>query len=301
MKPLGRRPGAVVRPAPAFAALASVRRARPGDDGARQRSGAVAGRQDDRVPGSRDRLRREQGHERHLDRARGRRQAAAHDRRGIQRDRARAGRTTARLCISSRRRTAPASSGASMRRAALRRQATSLALDVNNFKLSPDGKHVLLSIDVFPSAPARRTSWRARRRSSTRARPTRPAARSTTSSSCATGTPGPTAAARSCSSPISAPTARSGEPHLLSQGIDGDVPSKPFGDDSEYAFSPDGKTVYFDARIAGKTEPWSTNFDIFSVPADGSCRAEEPDRRQPRRGMPIRCRRPTARRCTTSR
>ena len=23
-------------------------------------------------------------------------------------------------------------------------------------------------------------------------------------------------------------------------------------------------------RIAGKTEPWSTNFDIYSVPADGS-------------------------------
>ena len=50
----------------------------------------------------------------------------------------------------------------------------------------------------------------------------------------------------------------------------GDVPSKPFGDDSEYAFSPDGGTVYFDARIAGKTEPWSTNFDVYSVAADGS-------------------------------
>ncbi len=61
-----------------------------------------------------------------------------------------------------------------------------------------------------------------------------------------------------------------GAPRLLSKGIDGDVPSKPFGDDTEYAFSPDGATVYFDARIAGKTEPWSTNFDIFSVPADGS-------------------------------
>ena len=28
-------------------------------------------------------------------------------------------------------------------------QATSLPLDVNNFRLSPDGQHVLLSIDVF--------------------------------------------------------------------------------------------------------------------------------------------------------
>ena len=60
------------------------------------------------------------------------------------------------------------------------------------------------------------------------------------------------------------------EPVLLSRGIDGDVPSKPFGDDSEFAFSPDGKTVYFDVRIAGRSEPWSTNFDIYKVPADGS-------------------------------
>ncbi|MEY2151731.1 prolyl oligopeptidase family serine peptidase [Rhodanobacter sp. 115] len=60
------------------------------------------------------------------------------------------------------------------------------------------------------------------------------------------------------------------EPTLLSRGIDGDVPSKPFGDASEFAFSPDGKTVYFDVRIAGTSEPWSTNFDIYKVPADGS-------------------------------
>ena len=57
---------------------------------------------------------------------------------------------------------------------------------------------------------------------------------------------------------------------LLTRGIDGDVPSKPFGDDGEFNFSPDGKTVYFDVRIAGKSEPWSTNFHVYSVPADGS-------------------------------
>ncbi|MGN6313777.1 MAG: prolyl oligopeptidase family serine peptidase [Rhodanobacteraceae bacterium] len=60
------------------------------------------------------------------------------------------------------------------------------------------------------------------------------------------------------------------QPVRLTRGIDGDVPSKPFGDEGEYQFSPDGKTVYFDVRIAGKTEPWSTNFDIYAVPSDGS-------------------------------
>ena len=56
----------------------------------------------------------------------------------------------------------------------------------------------------------------------------------------------------------------------LSAKLDADVPSKPFGDDADYDFSPDGGTLVFSARIAGKTEPWSTNFDLFSVPVDGS-------------------------------
>ena len=60
-----------------------------------------------------------------------------------------------------------------------------------------------------------------------------------------------------------------GEPKKITNGIDGDVPSKPFGDASEYAFSPNSKTIVFNARIAGKTEAWSTNFDLYSVAVDG--------------------------------
>ncbi len=59
------------------------------------------------------------------------------------------------------------------------------------------------------------------------------------------------------------------EPRLLTRGIEGDVPSKPDGDESEYAFAPDGATVYFGARIAGASEPWSTNFDLYAVPVEG--------------------------------
>jgi dipeptidyl aminopeptidase/acylaminoacyl peptidase len=50
----------------------------------------------------------------------------------------------------------------------------------------------------------------------------------------------------------------------------GDTPSKPYGDGSEFAWSKDGKIVYFTLREAGTTEPLSTNLDIFAVPADGS-------------------------------
>jgi dipeptidyl aminopeptidase/acylaminoacyl peptidase len=50
----------------------------------------------------------------------------------------------------------------------------------------------------------------------------------------------------------------------------GDTPSKPFGGGEEIAVSPDGRTVYFALREAGRIEPTSTNLDIFSAPADGS-------------------------------
>ena len=50
----------------------------------------------------------------------------------------------------------------------------------------------------------------------------------------------------------------------------GDTPSKPFGGGEELAISPDGRTVYFALREAGRIEATSTNLDIFSSPSDGS-------------------------------
>ena len=50
----------------------------------------------------------------------------------------------------------------------------------------------------------------------------------------------------------------------------GDTPSKPFGGAEEIAFSPDGRTVFFTLREAGRIEAKSTNLDIFKVPSDGS-------------------------------
>jgi dipeptidyl aminopeptidase/acylaminoacyl peptidase len=53
----------------------------------------------------------------------------------------------------------------------------------------------------------------------------------------------------------------------LTAGI-GDVPSKPFGGREDYAFSPDGTQVAFSVR-ATAGEAWSTNFDVYLVPAAG--------------------------------
>ena len=70
------------------------------------------------------------------------------------------------------------------------------------------------------------------------------------------------------------PVAKDGGLALQGVGITGalvgDTPSKPFGGGEELNWSPDGKTVYFALREAGRTEPNSTNLDIFSAPADGS-------------------------------
>lgn len=67
---------------------------------------------------------------------------------------------------------------------------------------------------------------------------------------------------------------RAGEPRPLSHGLDADTPSRPFGDASEIAFSPDGERVVFVARLAPESEPWSTNLDLWSVPASGEATPE---------------------------
>lgn len=61
---------------------------------------------------------------------------------------------------------------------------------------------------------------------------------------------------------------------LVSGDVVGDIPSKPFGDLSDLAWSPDGRHIVFSARISDRTEPWSTNFDLYKVNADGSGKAK---------------------------
>jgi len=146
-------------------------------------------------------------------------------------------------------------------------QVSRTPLDLNTFKLSPDGSHVLLSYEVDTDCPTLAcTAQRIAARVADKASGTlytRLFVRHW--DTWATGRRNQLyIAAIDESGQIPA------EPTLLSKGIDGDVPSKPFGDESEFSFSPDGRTVYFGVRIAGTTEPWSTNFDVYRVPADGS-------------------------------
>ena len=145
-------------------------------------------------------------------------------------------------------------------------QVTNLPLDVDNFRLSPAGDRIALSMAVFrdcadlactkgrmDAQSKNKASGRVYDRLFVRHWDTWADGRNAVLFSASLDANG-----RVSSAPVS-----------LSGTLDGDVPSKPFGDREEYRFSPDGKTVVFSARIAGKTEAWSTNFDLYSVPAAG--------------------------------
>ena len=55
----------------------------------------------------------------------------------------------------------------------------------------------------------------------------------------------------------------------ISATLAGDAPSKPFGGNDDFTWSPDGKAVVAAIRVAGKQEPWSTNFDLYRLDAEG--------------------------------
>ncbi|MGH8372053.1 MAG: prolyl oligopeptidase family serine peptidase [Gammaproteobacteria bacterium] len=150
-------------------------------------------------------------------------------------------------------------------------QISKLPVDITNYRISPDGQHVLLSLDVFTDCNDL---------ACTRAR------LDTRTADKATGRLYHQLFVRHWDqwsdgrrsqlfmATLNSDGKLADKPVWLTKGLDGDIPSKPEGDDTEYTIAPDGKTVYFDVRIAGASEPWSTNFDIYSVPADGSAAPE---------------------------
>jgi dipeptidyl aminopeptidase/acylaminoacyl peptidase len=143
---------------------------------------------------------------------------------------------------------------------------TDLPLDVDNFRLSPQGDRLAFSLAVFRdcadlACTTKRVEAKSKEKASGRVYDRLFVRHWDTWSDQRN--------AVLYSAPIDSTGKVTATPVSLSGTLDGDVPSKPFGDHDEYHFSPDGKTVVFAARIAGKSESWSTNFDVYSVPASG--------------------------------
>jgi dipeptidyl aminopeptidase/acylaminoacyl peptidase len=143
---------------------------------------------------------------------------------------------------------------------------TSYPLDVGSFKVSPRGDSLALSLEVLPDCNTLRCT-----KDKLDARAKGPATGRVYDKlfirhwdTWSNGTRSHLFAARV------GPDGTAGTPTDLSKALDADVPSKPFGGDEDFSFSPDGSSLVFSARIAGRTEPLSTNFDLFQVPVDGS-------------------------------
>ncbi len=144
-------------------------------------------------------------------------------------------------------------------------QVTNLPLDVGSFHIAPNGTRVAFTLDVYPDCDGLScTSDRLKE-----------AAASTESGMTfdrifvrhwTTWSDGRI----SQLFVAEIENGRAVEPVSVSAELDADIPSKPFGDASEYVFSPDSTKLAFNARIKGKSEPWSTNFDIYQVGIDGS-------------------------------
>ncbi len=141
-------------------------------------------------------------------------------------------------------------------------QFTKLPLNVGNLVVSPSGKHIAFTMEVFPECrqiectknkldeTAKKKSsgkiydkifirhwdtWKDGRRSHVFVLPV-----------------------------------SGGEARDVMVGMDADSPSKPFGGPEEITFTPDGKGLVFTARDVGREEPWSTDLDLYFVPVDGS-------------------------------
>ena len=144
------------------------------------------------------------------------------------------------------------------------KQLTKLPLDVSNLAVFPDGKRLLLTMDVYLDAPSLAES--AKRDAAKEADPVKARVYDTLLfRHWDTWEDGKR-------SHVFAWTIGGGEPVDLMRGMDADAPTHPFGGTEELAISPDGKEVLFAAKDDGRADAWTTNIDVWRVPADGSAR-----------------------------
>ncbi len=150
-------------------------------------------------------------------------------------------------------------------------QVTREPLDVSNLLLSPDGKYLAYTMEVFPDCRTIQcTEDRLKERRERKA----------------TGRIHETLFVRHWDtwedgrrSHLFVRPLAGGDAVDVMDGMDADTPSQPFGGPEEITFTPDGKGIVFTARDVGREEAWSTDFDLYYAPVDSSqppkCLTEE--------------------------
>ena len=136
-------------------------------------------------------------------------------------------------------------------------------IDIESFRLSPDGTKVAFSTMVFPGGPETLATTARRLQES--------------SHEPASGHIHDRLFIRHWDA---WKTGR--RSHIFVQAVDGgpvvdvmpamdaDAPVKPFGGREEYTFTPDGDAIVFTARDVGREEAWSTDLDLFQAPIDAN-------------------------------
>ena len=139
---------------------------------------------------------------------------------------------------------------------------TRLPVDVGGFDVFPDGKHLLLTIDVYVDATtleqtaARDKQWE---ESKSKAR----AYDELMFRHWDSWEDGKRAHLF-----VWGPEAANAPADLM-KGLDADAPEPPFSGMEQASISPDGKSVAFAMKNAGREAAWSTNSDIWLVDVDG--------------------------------
>ncbi|WP_417760685.1 prolyl oligopeptidase family serine peptidase [Shewanella sp.] len=144
------------------------------------------------------------------------------------------------------------------------RQVSDLPLDIEGYKLSNDGKRVVMSIRVFPECPTLQCSADKFKAESERK---------------STGREYSQLMVRhwdtwfdhARSHLIVAPIVdgKLGDTVDVTQGRDTETPPKPFAGMEEVTFSTDSNYVIYSAKAPSKDQAWTTNYDLWQVPATG--------------------------------
>lgn len=145
-------------------------------------------------------------------------------------------------------------------------QVTKLATDINGFSVFPDGKRLLLAIDVWPEAKTLADSLKkdeAASKAKTKAR----VYDQLLFRHWDTWEDGKYSHVFVWTPPELG--GKADDAKDLTPGQTTDSPTHPFGGMDETDVSPDGKTVAFVARTGGRETAWQTNTNVFLVPADG--------------------------------
>ena len=143
------------------------------------------------------------------------------------------------------------------------RQLTRYPLDIGSYKVSPDGKRIALSMDVYSGCGADLacTVSRLDQRENSKTSGVlydqlfvrhwdtwsdgRHSRLFVTTPASGDKAPAPVLVGAAKADPV------------------GHVPSRPFGGSDEYTWSPDSRSLVFAMRVADGKEPWSTNFDLY--------------------------------------